>query len=85
MEQDIKWLIGLIVTVGAALVASVIAAFRSLAARLTRNNAILHSRIDDVKDNYVRRVDLDGHLSRWDKRMDSIESKIDRLLEKDKK
>lgn len=53
-----EWAVGLLVTLGLA----VIGAFRNLAAKMSDGDAKLHKRIDDVKDNYVRRADLDDRL-----------------------
>ncbi|MDT6938564.1 hypothetical protein RI570_00110 [Brucella pseudogrignonensis] len=59
MGDDIKWLIGIAVTFGLAL----IAAFRSLSASMKAGDDALHERINRTRDDYVRRVDLDGHVS----------------------
>ncbi|MBC8718714.1 hypothetical protein [Ochrobactrum sp. Marseille-Q0166] len=57
--DDIKWLIGIAVTFGLAL----IAAFRSLSASMKAGDDALHERINRIRDDYLRRVDLDGHVS----------------------
>lgn len=59
MGDDIKWLIGIAVTFGLAL----IAAFRSLSSSMKAGDDALHERINRTRDDYVRRVDLDGHVS----------------------
>ncbi|MBX8800472.1 hypothetical protein [Pseudochrobactrum sp. MP213Fo] len=59
MGEDLKWLIGLAATFGLAL----IAAFRSLSATIKAGDDALHERINRTRDDYVRRVDLDGHVS----------------------
>ncbi len=64
MDDDWKWFIGITVTVTAAFATTLIAAFRNLAGRITASNRALHQRIDEVKDTYVRRDDLDGHILR---------------------
>lgn len=40
-------------------------------------NAI-HDRIGRVRDEYVRRDDLDGHLGRWDKQFDDLRGEMRR-------
>jgi len=66
MDADLKWIIG----IGAGLLLSfatmLIGAFRNLANRISANSATLHTKIDKVKDDYVRRDDLDGHIQRID-------------------
>lgn len=59
MGEDIRWLIGLAATFGLAL----IAAFRSLSATMKAGDDALHERINRTRDDYVRRVDLDGHIN----------------------
>ncbi|WP_421089690.1 hypothetical protein [Pseudochrobactrum sp. MP213Fo] len=59
MGEDIKWLIGIGITFGLALIAS----FRSLSATIKAGDDALHERINRTRDDYVRRVDLDGHVS----------------------
>lgn len=58
MGEDIKWLIGIGVTFGLALIAS----FRSLSASIKSGDDALHERINRTRDDYVRRVDLDVHI-----------------------
>lgn len=64
MGDEAKWLAGIGLTVTVSLVTALIAAFRSLAGRVSSGDRDLHKRIDDVKDKYVRRDDLDDHVKR---------------------
>ncbi len=66
MDDQIRWLVGIVVSAGLALVAALIGSFRNLAARISTGSRELHRRIDRVKDDYVRRDDLDGHIQRLD-------------------
>ncbi|MEP5730348.1 MAG: hypothetical protein ABJL67_13380 [Sulfitobacter sp.] len=66
MDQDLQWVIGAALTTLLFIVGTLIASFRSLAARISRCTGELHGRIDDVKEKYVRRDDLDSHLRRLD-------------------
>lgn len=43
-----------------------IAAFNRLADRISRGDDVLHERLNSVQRDYVRRVDLDGHIARVD-------------------
>lgn len=38
----------------------------------------LHDRINRVRDEYVRRDDLAGHLERWEKRFDDLRDEMRR-------
>lgn len=40
--------------------------------------APIHDRISRVRDEYVRRDDLDGHLGRWDKQFDDLRGEMRR-------
>lgn len=83
MGEDIKWAIGLAITLGGFLIAG----FRALAARISASSAEshkrvdvvsaeIHKRIDDVKDRYVRRDDLDGHLGRVDANLKELKDEV---------
>lgn len=60
MQNDIQWLIGIAVTAVMAVGGMLLGAFRSVSGKF----ANVHGRIDDVKEKYVRRDDLDGHIQR---------------------
>lgn len=64
MSDELKWIIGIGLTVSLTFVTALITAFRNLAGRVSTGDRDLHKRIDDVKDKYVRRDDLDGHIKR---------------------
>lgn len=73
MTDEIRWLVGLSVTVLVFQAGTLIAAFRSLTARVETATATakegddqLHERINRVRDEYVKRVDLDGHMTRME-------------------
>lgn len=72
MEADLRWVIGVAVSLTVTLVTAVIAAFRNLANRISTGNRDLHKRVDDVKDKYVRRDDLDGHITRIERNLQEI-------------
>ena len=82
MDSDFKWLIGTTLAF-VSLVGGIIARDRNLMAMLedmkdqlrghtTRTGNELHERVNSVKDEYVRRVDLDGHIVRIEKSMDGL-------------
>jgi hypothetical protein len=76
METDLRWFIGVAVTVVLALVTTIIAAFRNLAVRISTSDREMLRRIDDVKEKYVRRDDLDGHITRLDQGMREIREEM---------
>jgi hypothetical protein len=78
MEADIKWLIGILITVVGSFALMLIGTFRNLSTKWTTSTAALHkkiedgdkdtnAKIDDVKERYVRRDDLNDHIGRLDK------------------
>lgn len=80
--MTVEWLIGTLVAV-VGLVGGLIARDRSLLATITKGDADamaavkagddqLHERLNRTRDDYVRRVDLDGHLSRLDETMKDV-------------
>lgn len=73
MAGEIQWLIGLAVGLGSTFTVALIAAFRSLstsqksaedrlATAIKDGDDQLHERVNRVRDEYVRRVDLDDHV-----------------------
>ena len=63
MGEDIKWLIGISASMAASFIIALIASFRSLAASIKTGDDALHERINRTRDDYVRRVDLNGHIN----------------------
>lgn len=85
---ELQWLVGISVTVVLAIGGIAIGAFRAMSNRLDRvakdmqasirdGDDKLHERVNRVRDEYVRRVDLDGHLARIDKKLDEMQKKQD--------
>lgn len=78
MDTDLKWLIGVAVSITLAVTGMMITSFRMLSTKISTNSRNLHEkvednhrevhgRIDNVKEKYVRRDDLDGHIERIDR------------------
>lgn len=74
VDDDLRWLIGTTITLATFFGGALIASFRSLShAQKTAEDRLgaaikdgddqLHERVNRVRDEYVRRVDLDGHVS----------------------
>lgn len=76
--DDIKWIIGTAVTVSIAYTIALIGAFRNLSSRISHGDGDLHKRVDRVKDDYVRRDDLNSHLDRMDKNVEKLRDEIQR-------
>lgn len=62
MGEDIKWLIGLAVSLGETFTVALIATFRSLSASIKSGDDQLHDRVNRICDEYVKRVDSDDHV-----------------------
>jgi len=76
MEADLKWLVGIAVSLSVSIIMAFIGGFRNLASRISTSNRELHQRVDDVKEKYVRRDDLDGHLQRIDENVRDIRDEM---------
>ncbi|PYE89563.1 hypothetical protein [Phyllobacterium leguminum] len=63
MSSEIQWLIGVSVGLIVGFGTTLIAAFRSLSKSREEGDSALHARINTVRDEYVRRVDLDGQIN----------------------
>ena len=64
MEPEIWKLIGVLVTILIFGCGTLIAAFRSVYKTMEAGDDALHERVNRVRDEYVRRVDLDTHMAR---------------------
>lgn len=74
MDTDLQWAIGIAIPFFAAFIGILVGVFRSFSTKI----GALHTRVDDVKEKYVRRDDLDGHLQRMDKKMDDLSAEMGR-------
>lgn len=77
MEDTIRWIIGL----GLSLVGVGAAAYWRLYDMLHKESDILHSRINNIRDKYVRRDDNEKSFARIDKKLERMEEKQDKQLE----
>ena len=97
MNPEIQWLIGVSVTLLVAIAAIATTAFRAVGARIdgavkemreavSDGDRELHDRISrlrqDVSDNYVRRIDLDSHMKRFDENNREIRADLKEVLAK---
>jgi len=65
-DEILRWLIGTAVTVSLTIIGALLAAFYRLSDAIKKGDDALHERVNDVRDQYVRRSDLDGHMARID-------------------
>lgn len=72
MSDELKWLLGVSASITLAALGFLINAFNNLAQRQKLDNDAVHSRINDVKDNYVKRSDLEAHMHRLEKSLDDV-------------
>lgn len=69
--EDIKWLVGAALGV-IAMLGAYIARDRAVFKSIREGDAALDARIDRVKDDYVRRVDLESHITHLEKSLNEI-------------
>lgn len=72
-DDQLRWIVGISITVAIFATGTLIAAFRALASRIDtakddakKGDDTLHDRVNRVRDEYVKRVDLDGHMARME-------------------
>lgn len=58
---------------------------RNLAQKIENGDAELHSRVNQTRDQYMRRDDLDAHLNPIRSQIDRMDVKLDRILEAQRK
>jgi len=74
MSGEFQWLIGISVTVMIAAAASIIAGFKSVYTKISASTALLHERIETVRNSYVRTDHMDREISHIDKKLDEMRS-----------
>lgn len=86
MGDDLKWFIGIFVAMF-SLVGGIVARDRQVSKAITtgdqanndkaeRQVADLHERINRVREDYVRRADLDGHIQRLDHSVELLRADV---------
>lgn len=75
MEDDFKWLIGFFVGL-VGLIGSFITRDRQMAKQIREGDERLHGRINRVKDEYVRKDDLDQTVRRLETGMKEMRDEI---------
>jgi len=63
MNDDWRWMLGVDVSVATFCLGALVTAFRSLSASMRKGDDALHSRINQVRDEYVRRHDMDIQMN----------------------
>ncbi|MFY7925575.1 MAG: hypothetical protein ACOVN5_07175 [Aquidulcibacter sp.] len=72
MEETAKWLLGLITTIGLAMTGYV----RHVAQKAQTDSDMLHSRVNQIRDEYVKRIDLDAHMARQDRTAAELKAEL---------
>lgn len=73
-DEAMRWFIGIEITVAVAFASALLAAFYRLSDAIRKGDDALHTRVNDIRDEYVRRTDLDGHMQRIDGSMRDLRS-----------
>lgn len=80
MDENIKWLIGLLV----AVVGAIVTAIHNTRSNQSAATSALHKRIDDVHQNYVRRDDFAQFQINVQASLHRIEDKLDIIQQAEK-
>nr|WP_321482346.1 hypothetical protein [uncultured Cohaesibacter sp.] len=65
MSDEVQWLVGVVLAI-VAMVGGFIVRDRQTAKQIKDGDDRLHDRINRVRDDYVRRDDLQSHMTRLD-------------------
>lgn len=82
MSGWVELAIGVALSILTALIGFVIRAFYRLSAKISSGNKDIYARIDQVKDDYVRRDDFQLHMERQERQGEKIEASVQKLDEK---
>lgn len=69
--QEVIALLGVAGTI-IGIVIAIIGLYRATADKIQKGDDALHERVNRVRDEYVRRVDLDSHLQRLDQNLKEL-------------
>lgn len=75
-EEAMRWVLGLEITVAVAFVSALLAALYRLADAIKKGDDVLHTRVNDIRDEYVRRTDFDRHMQSIDSLMRDTRSDL---------
>ncbi|WP_079212723.1 hypothetical protein [Brucella pituitosa] len=64
MNDEWRWFLNTDVQVACFCITTLIVAFRVLSRAIKDGDDALHSRINQVRDEYVRRIEFDAHFNR---------------------
>lgn len=76
MSDELKWLIGAAFTL-VALIGGFLTRDRQIARLVKEGDDQLHERINRVKDEYVKRSDLDAHIIRLETSVKEMRSNLE--------
>ncbi len=76
MDDDLKWIIGIMVGIAVTSGGVLIKSFRGLHLKIAENHGHMNTRIDMIKDDYVRRDDLTRDMDRIDTSLHDLRQEI---------
>jgi len=72
MDENVKWALGFLLS----LITVVAAYTRHVSNMIKVGDDNLHHRVNQTRDEYVKRVDLDAHISRVESRMRDLREEL---------
>lgn len=72
MDENVKWLLGFILTIGAGLAGYT----RHVAGQIKDGDDNLHARVNQIKDDYVKRTDHESALARMEQAMRDMRAEM---------
>ncbi|MDK4729348.1 hypothetical protein [Rhizobium phaseoli] len=72
MEENVKWILGFLLS----LIVAGTSYARYVSNMIKAGDENLHHRINQTRDEYVKRVDLDAHISRVESRMRDLREEL---------
>jgi uncharacterized protein YPO0396 len=72
MDENVKWVVGFLFS----LILAVASYARYVSNMIKVGDDQLHHRINQTRDEYVKRVDLDAHISRVESRMRDLREEL---------
>lgn len=83
MDQNLAlWLVAQVIAIGLTGMGTLMMVHRNLVAKIEASANDLHTRVNETRDKYVRRDDLDGHLNGMQRQIERMDAKLDRILER---
>jgi hypothetical protein len=74
--DDLRWMIGIALSAVLAIGGMLVAAYQKMTTRIDGKTDALHERVNKIREDFVRRDDMDKHMIRFDGNVNELRREI---------